>query len=262
VTVCRALVGRDDEMSRLVDAIQKANDRTGSFVVVRGAAGLGKSRLVREASTWAASHGGTVLGGRCAAQSGESSLRPIREALMGLARSGHRPTARATEAFLPALGRLVPDWATGDSAEVSPVVVAEGVLRVLEDVSKGALAMLVLDDVQWADPDTAEVIDYLADHIADSPIVVVVTLRDAEPGAGAQACDRIVARGRCRVQLLARPARERWRAVRAAGSFRGRHTDPRRPDDRVPVDRDRPRPPASRRHRVRVRRRSAVDPTR
>jgi DNA-binding CsgD family transcriptional regulator len=188
------MIGREAEWSHLVTAWEAARDGAGSVVLVSGVAGVGKSRLARELGAWVRSQGATVLSGRSSTTT-DSPLRPIREALLGLARSGYRPAGAALEPFRAALGRLVPDWATSDIAELSPVVVGEGVLRVLDDLAaRRAPVLFLVDDVQWADPDTAAVVEYLADNSDASHFLVVATVRDGEAGAGADAAARLVAR--------------------------------------------------------------------
>src|ERR687891_231349 len=89
--LCRSLIGREGELSQLRAAWSSARDGTGSCVIVRGVAGVGKSRLVRELEVWARAHGATVLRGRASAAT-DSPLRPVCEALLGVARRGFRPT--------------------------------------------------------------------------------------------------------------------------------------------------------------------------
>jgi DNA-binding CsgD family transcriptional regulator len=188
------MIGREAEWSHLVTAWAAARNGAGSVVLVSGVAGVGKSRLARELAAWVRSQGATVLSGRSSSAT-DSPLRPIREALLGLARSGYRPAGAALEPFRAALGRLVPDWATSDIAELSPVVVGEGLLRVLDDLAaRVAPVLFLVDDVQWADPDTAAVVEYLADSSDASRFLVVATVRDGEVGAGADAAARLVAR--------------------------------------------------------------------
>ena len=202
--LCRSLVGREGELSRLRAAWSSARDGTGSCVIVRGVAGVGKSRLVRELEVWARADGATVLRGRASAAT-DSPLRPVREALLGVARRGFRPNGAALDPFVPALGRLVPDWATVDAVELSPVVVGEGVLRVLHAlVATDAPSVLILDDLHWADADTAAVVEYLADHVASEPILLIATVREGEVGAGADACARMLA-ARVAEQVSLRP---------------------------------------------------------
>jgi DNA-binding CsgD family transcriptional regulator/tetratricopeptide (TPR) repeat protein len=176
------MVGRDQELAQL----QRAWRADGQMLVVRGRAGIGKSRLVRELADWVRDAGGAVLAGRCSPTGRDVPFRPLREALLAAARAGLAPSSRLV-AFRPALGSLVPEWA----GEHSPVldggliVLAEGVLRLMvEWSSPGAPALLVIEDLHWADRETLEVIEYLADHLSGQAALVVATLRDDEPGPG------------------------------------------------------------------------------
>jgi DNA-binding CsgD family transcriptional regulator/tetratricopeptide (TPR) repeat protein len=190
---CGVLVGREAEWSRLRGMWDDARSGAGSVVVLRGIAGVGKSRLARELVALARASGCTVLTGRTN-PAGDTPLRPLREGLLGLARSGYRPAGDALAPFLAPLGRLVPDWADTDPAELSPLVIGEGIVRVLADVARhGNGALLVVDDVQWADPDTAAVLEYLADQVGSLPAMVLLTARDGEHGPGADVVARLEA---------------------------------------------------------------------
>ena len=63
--VCRILVGREDELSTLEDALLAACRGEGSVVVLAGDAGMGKSRLCSELSDRAERIGATVMEGSC-----------------------------------------------------------------------------------------------------------------------------------------------------------------------------------------------------
>jgi DNA-binding CsgD family transcriptional regulator len=177
------MIGRDQELSGLQSAWQKA----GELVVVRGSAGVGKSRLIREFSAWVRGQGGLVLAGRCTPTAYDVPLRPVREALHGAARAGVRPSPGLAP-FLPALATLVPEWAPSSApAEPNPVVVAEGVLRFIGTLVRGdAAPVLIVEDVQWVDRETLGLLDYLADNLGGSPLMVLAALRTGEDGAGAQ----------------------------------------------------------------------------
>jgi hypothetical protein len=58
-TLSPVMVGRDREFAQLQDAWRTG----GQMLVVRGRAGIGKSRLVREFANWVRDAGGTVLAG-------------------------------------------------------------------------------------------------------------------------------------------------------------------------------------------------------
>ena len=143
------MVGRDREFAQLQGAWRTG----GQVLVVRGRAGIGKSRLVRELADWVRDAGGTVLAGRCSPTAGDVPFRPLREALLAAARVGLAPSSRLA-AFRPTLGSLVPEW-SGEHAgglDGGLIVLAEGVLRLMvEWSSPDAPALLVIEDVQWAD---------------------------------------------------------------------------------------------------------------
>jgi predicted ATPase len=166
------------------------------MLLVRGRAGIGKSRLIREFADWARHAGGTVLAGRCSPTAGDVPFRPLREALLAAARVGLAPSSRLT-AFRPTLGSLVPEW-SGEHAgglDGGLIVLAEGVLRLMvEWSSPDAPALLVIEDLHWADRETLEVIEYLADHLSGQAALVVATLRDDEPGPGGELVSALSAR--------------------------------------------------------------------
>src|SRR5689334_16248462 len=104
------LIGRDAELARLVAALNGEGPRT---VVLRGEAGVGKTRLLRETVARGRARGVPTLVGRCV-QQGQAPYRPLTEALLGAARDGVRPDAPELRPFRHALGALVPDWRESD----------------------------------------------------------------------------------------------------------------------------------------------------
>ena len=60
-----AFVGRTAELDGLVEAFERASAGRGGVALVGGEAGVGKSRLVGEASAHARRHGARVLVGQC-----------------------------------------------------------------------------------------------------------------------------------------------------------------------------------------------------
>jgi DNA-binding CsgD family transcriptional regulator/tetratricopeptide (TPR) repeat protein len=186
------MVGRDRELTQL-----KLTWRAGGqMLVVRGRAGIGKSRLVREFADWVRGAGGTALAGRCSPTGGDVPFRPLREALLAAARVGLAPSSRLA-AFRPALGSVVPEWSGKYSAALDGglIVLAEGVLRLMvEWSSPHAPALLVIEDLHWADRETLEVLEYLADHLSGHAALIVATLRDDEPGPGDELVSALWAR--------------------------------------------------------------------
>src|SRR5712691_11810599 len=181
---CPVVVGRDEELAALAEIFIRAAGGGGACVVVTGEAGVGKTRLVNEAATWARERGQVVLVGRSTPTDRVSPLRPLGEALLDGLRDRRPPDDPALAPYLPALGTLVPHWAAGPAypAVPSPPVVLAEAMLVVRWLSPERGAVLVLEDMHWADRETLAVLEYLADHVTAFPVAVVLTARSDEPG--------------------------------------------------------------------------------
>ena len=147
------------------------------MVLVHGEAGVGKSRLVREATAVARQAGVIVFSGR-AVPSGDA-YRPLAEALSAALRGRPLPRENGLRPYLPALSALLTDAGTdGRSDPRGGVILGEAILRLVTALASPCGAMLVLEDLHWADPDTLDVLSYLADAAVTSPVVLVATARD------------------------------------------------------------------------------------
>lgn len=180
---CPQLVGRDDELASLRRALAETAGHHGRALLLTGEAGVGKSRLVRELVEEAAGRGVPVLSGRAVDTTSPSPFRPLTEALFSHLRRADLAERSALEPFLWVLDRLVPGWVPGtrDAGHVPTVVVAEALLRLLRSIGAEAGCLLVLEDLHWADPETTDVVEYLADNIAGEPVLCLATMRDDEP---------------------------------------------------------------------------------
>jgi DNA-binding CsgD family transcriptional regulator len=204
--LCPVLVGRDEEVQLLLDGLDRAAEGHGGAFFVVGEAGVGKSRLVREVSRLAGARGLAVLTGRAVSSGAPVPFRPLAEAVLGGLRQRGEPDAPGLRPFRPALGRLVPQWLPREPAPgvESPVVLGEGLLRLVRALDGHRGCVLVLEDLHWADPETLAVLEYLIDNLADERIVCLGTLRAEEDGAGRGLIGALVDRRAARVVELAR----------------------------------------------------------
>jgi DNA-binding CsgD family transcriptional regulator/tetratricopeptide (TPR) repeat protein len=215
--LCPRLIGRDAELAVLMTALSKARDGQGSVVFLTGDAGVGKSRLARETCAAAAARDMRVTTGRAVDSMVPVPLRPITEALIKLARDGVAPEAPEIADYRPALGSLVPEWSRpgDDDAENSPVILGEAVLRLLNHAGPWG-AVLVLEDLHWADPETLAIVEYLADNLHSTGVLCLATLRGGAPSPGLEAVRSAEARRtatRLKVPRLTGPAVELMAAM-------------------------------------------------
>jgi DNA-binding CsgD family transcriptional regulator len=204
--LCPVLVGRDEEAGHLNAALAAAGAGHGGVVFVAGEAGIGKSRLARETAHTAGARGLVVLAGRSVASGVPTPFRPFAEALGSAGRAGRLPDSGELDPFRPVLGRLIPEWrqsrqAAGDD---SLVFLGEAVLRLLRVLSPDAGALLVLEDLHWADRETLALLEYLADNLSAERVLCVGTLRDEEGKDAAALAGALEARGSAAVLPLGR----------------------------------------------------------
>ena len=193
--VCPELVGRNEEITRLNGRVRAAAEGRGAVVVLVGPAGAGKSRLAREVIDGGRARGAEVLFGR-AVPGATVPHRPLAEALLAAYRSSPPPAAPELAGFTGHLARLLPHWAAhpaGGGAEASSILLHEGIVRLLSWSGRGRGAVLVLEDLHWADAETLDAVDYFADALAGEPVLVLCTCRP-DGTAAAELSERLLRR--------------------------------------------------------------------
>lgn len=175
------LVARQRELDTLDRHVTAATRGGGAAVFVVGEAGIGKSRITREAADLAADRGLVVARGRAVQTQTPVPYRPLTEALCSAVRRLGTPDVPELMPFRAVLGRLIPDWLTDQpDVETSVVTLSEGVLRLLRVLAADRGCLLVLEDLHWADPETLSVVEYLADNLEGERILLVATARVEE----------------------------------------------------------------------------------
>ncbi|NKI45269.1 helix-turn-helix transcriptional regulator [Streptomyces physcomitrii] len=172
-----SLVGRDPQLAQLERAMAEARQGQGGAVFLVGEAGVGKSRLAAEAVGGALDSGMRVLRGRSSTTGPAVPFRPLTEALMSLFRGGEPMDDLPLGPYRPVLGRLIPDWDTGERDSSSMVILGEAVLRLLIATGRGQGQLLFLEDLHDADPETLGVLEYMVDNLVYTPVLLVATVR-------------------------------------------------------------------------------------
>ena len=175
------LIARGPECDALSARVASASEGRGAVVFVLGEAGIGKSRLAREAADVAGARGLPVVGGRAVQTQTPVAYRPLTEALCAAVRAHGVPDVPELAPFRTVLGRLIPDWrGLEPDVEVSVVTLSEGILRFLRVLAADRGCVVVLEDLHWADPETLSVVEYLADNLASERILCIATARVEE----------------------------------------------------------------------------------
>jgi DNA-binding SARP family transcriptional activator/tetratricopeptide (TPR) repeat protein len=179
------IVGRSQELGTLQDLWRAAVAGSPGLVLVRGGAGVGKTRLVTEVADRARQHGAVVATSQCFGTSGRLALAPVADWLR------HPAVQSAVATLDPAwrteVGRLVP--AEGQEGRgTGPRAMAdawqrhrffEGVARAL--LAVGRPTLLVLDNMQWCDQETLAFIAFSLGLADGARLLMATTLRDDDP---------------------------------------------------------------------------------
>ncbi len=183
---CPSLVGRDAEVAALRSATTRAAQAHGGVAVVCGRAGVGKSRLAREAAALAPP-GWARWRGRCVPAVAPSPLRPWAEAFSAGWRGREPPDVPHATGLRPALELLVPAWARTPAAAPSPVLLGEAArLLLAAGAPAGQGTLVVLEDLHDADPESVDLLGHLSEALDGTRVLVVVTTR---PGSATAMLD-------------------------------------------------------------------------
>jgi DNA-binding CsgD family transcriptional regulator len=176
------VVGRDEELRTVDDALSAARAGRGTAVFLVGEGGMGKSRLVDVAADRGYTLGMRLLRGRASSIGPMVPFRSLTEALLSLVRSGEPVDMAQLGPYRPVLARLIPDCGQrGVPPEVSSLVIlAEAVLRLTGLAGQGRGCLMALDDLQDADPETLAVVEYLVDNLENQSTVLLSTIRDVD----------------------------------------------------------------------------------
>ncbi|HEY4457880.1 MAG TPA: AAA family ATPase [Pseudonocardiaceae bacterium] len=175
------IVGRDDELGTLQQALTAARGGRGGAVFLVGESGIGKSRLSAAAADLGFAADMRLLRGRGSSIGPMVPYRSLTEALLSLLRAGDPIDIDALGPYRPVLARLIPDWGTAPAEDTggSLVILSEAVLRLASLAGQGRGCLMTLDDLQDADAETLAVLEYLIDNMDHEPVLLVGMIRDA-----------------------------------------------------------------------------------
>ncbi|HEX6597271.1 MAG TPA: BTAD domain-containing putative transcriptional regulator, partial [Acidimicrobiales bacterium] len=171
-----SLIGRDPELAQLVAALDESA-ADARFVVLEGEPGIGKTRLAEELRSIASERGALAVWGRSDEGGAAPALWPWLPPLRALAeRAGDAP-ATLTEL----LAGEAPTAA--GQAEALQFERFEAMAGLLADVARRQPVVVLLDDLQWADATSMELLAFLAAAARLGPgVLVVCTMRQLEVG--------------------------------------------------------------------------------
>lgn len=172
-------VDREVEMALVAAAWAGTLRRKHQMLFVSGEAGVGKTRLVKEASQRIAADGGLVLFGRCDHES-LIPYQPFVEALDGyVAATPIEELSALSPATRRELAAVLPS--VDGPRPLDGLVRAKvfgAVTELIAHATREHPVLMLLDNLQWADRDTLWLLRHVLRHSDDSRLLVIGTARD------------------------------------------------------------------------------------
>lgn len=188
------LIGRDREFKEILNAIRKAKEGSSGFIVLEGAAGLGKSTLsaallrdIREQNIW------TVVAGRGDVTLQNRMYSPWRECLESLLFEDDKPSISTLRTLLKtyceegiAHINLFVDFfqiATDEVSDSSSVrTFKKGIFHHLVSVlllnfSRTNPLFISFEDLHWFDSLSMELLQSILEHLSEQPLCIMATTR-------------------------------------------------------------------------------------
>jgi len=193
--VARPLIGRSEELSRLLGLAELARTGTGQVVALVAEAGMGKSRLIAEVLRLLGEQGMPAFSGEATSVGSVTSYlawQPIWAALFALTGEGdlraelEHALAEVDTSLVPRLPLLGPalgltlednELTRTFDAKLRKSSLESLLLRYLTLRATDEPLVLVLEDCHWLDPLSVDLLEVLARAVAALPVLVVLTYR-------------------------------------------------------------------------------------
>src|SRR6266581_7244021 len=191
--VCPVVIGRTSELTAIHQLIESTKSGRGQVALLSGEAGIGKTRLVKEAKAYATAQDFLVVQGNCFPTDLTYPYAPLLDLLRSLFSNPDmaaisaelKPFARDLYQLLPEVVFLVPDLSiTSALIRVEPEQEKRRIFAALTQFFTTLAAkqpvLLIVEDLHWSDDTSLEFLHYLARHCAAHPLLLVMTYRNDE----------------------------------------------------------------------------------
>jgi len=179
-------VGRRDEFARLKAALSDLEEGEGGVLVLRGEAGIGKTRLLEEIREMARLRGVCTLESRCFAAESDVAYGPLIEGLLPVAREPSSENGSGPS--FHQLGVLFPDHFPHPAPAHRDELEADaGRRRLYEEVAillgracDRTPRLWIVEDLHWIDGSSAALLHYVSRRLGRRPLLLLVSVRARE----------------------------------------------------------------------------------
>src|SRR5216684_461124 len=186
-------LGRTAEFGALIERYKRVHAGEPQLVLLQGESGIGKTRLASEFVGWAQAQGADVLAGRALQTGRQLPYQPLIDVLRRQLEQEHAPDDLLSAVWLAELSRLLaelrdryPDLPVPSTDEaLGHNRLFEATARLVQVWAARGPLVLFLDDMQWADTATLDLLLYLVRSLAEQPAPVLLLLNLC---TGAESC--------------------------------------------------------------------------
>lgn len=180
-----SIVGRAEPRARLDRLAMASAMGSRSAVLVSGAAGMGKTSLIRQALETGPEESTLISWGTCWDADGAPGFWPWTQALDELARAVGRGVATAAagqdrDRLATVIPELGPVPETADDPDRRRYRILNAAVRWLEELAADRHVAIVLDDLQWADSSTLDLLDHVVARASAARLLVIGAYRHDE----------------------------------------------------------------------------------
>jgi len=196
-------IGREKELKVFEERMQDVKAGKGQLVIVEGKDGVGKSSLINHVGQMARDDGFVFLLGKCVSIQQADPYQPFLEALAGRVKGPKSRHSQVSNESLP-LGLMGMTSDDGNyNAETLPIglIPISGtekadltnidiqterdklfntILDVILDLSRSKPLMIFIDDLQWADSATLQLLFYVARNVVNNRVLICLAYRPEE----------------------------------------------------------------------------------
>ena len=187
-------VGRQREMVTLQSALDDVLSGQGRMVMLVGEPGIGKTRTAQELAALAEEQGAQVFWGRCYEEQGAPPYWPwvlpmrayVEQASKEQLAAEMGPGAADISEIIPEVRGKLPALETPRTLEPGQARfrLFDSITTFLKNAAQRQPLMLVLDDLHWADRSSLLLLEFLAQEIGNSPLLLIGAHRDVEVSRG------------------------------------------------------------------------------
>ena len=188
--VCPTIVGRANELATLHAILDEVGHGHSRVVLLSGEAGIGKSRLVAEAKSYATAQDFLLLQGQCFPTDHSSTYAPLLDLLRShLAASSQDHLAAELGSLASVLSPLLPDLFPPSPVlpPLSPLAPEQEKRRIFAALAqffvnqaRKQAVLLIIEDIHWSDETSLEFLHYLARQSTTQPLLLLLTYRSDE----------------------------------------------------------------------------------